>query len=48
MCPEITQDEPRVEETGHAQKGIFILAERRVVNAKMAKVNTTHGGAIDV
>ena len=45
-CPELTQDVPRLEETGHTQKGIFILAERRVENAKMAKVNTH--GAIDV
>ena len=41
MCPELTQDVPRVKETGHTQKGIFILAERSVENAKMAKVNTT-------
>ena len=48
MCPELTQDVPREEETGHTQKSIFILAERRVENAKMAEVNTTHMGAIDV
>ena len=40
-CPELTQDVPREEETGHTQKGIFILAENRVLD-------TTHGGAIDV
>ena len=42
MCLELTQYVPRVEETGHAQKGLFILAERRGENAKMAKVNTTY------
>ena len=42
MCPELTHDVPRVEETVHTQKDIFILAERRVENAKMAKVKTTH------
>ena len=48
MCPELTQDVPREGETGHTQKGIFIIAERRVENAKMAEVNATHMGAIDV
>ena len=47
-CPKLTQDVPRVEETGHTQKDIFILAEWRVENAKMAEVNTTPMGAIDV
>ena len=42
MCPELTQDVLRVEETGHTQKALFILAERRGENAKMAEVNTTH------
>ena len=42
MWPELTQDVPRVEETSHLQKGIFILAERREENPQMAKVNTTH------
>ena len=39
---ELTQDVPRVEETGHTFKALFIHAERSVENAKMADVNT-HG-----
>ena len=46
-CPELTQDVPRIRDTFHTQKGLFILAEMKVENAKMADVKHTHG-AIDV
>ena len=33
------RDVPTMEETDHTQKGLFILPDRRVENAKMADVN---------